>query len=76
MRTFFKVVVFVFMAVVMSLPLTAAMAAPLHDAIKAGDLEKVKDLVSKGADVNAKNADGLRPLQGAAFWGNERLPRI
>jgi len=47
------------MVVAMSLPLSTAVADPLHDAIEAGDWEKVKELVSGGADVNAKNSDGI-----------------
>ena len=56
---------------VMSLPLSAAMAAPLHDAIEARDLEKVKELIAKGADVNAKNCDDAAPLHFAIGWGFE-----
>ena len=67
---FFTGVVFVFMVVVMSLPLSTAVADPLHDAIEAGDWEKVKELVSGGADVNAKDNDGKSLLHDAAHLGH------
>ena len=53
------IVVFELMA--MSLPGTAAMEDPLHDAINAGNLEKVKTLFSKGADVTSKDSDDKSP---------------
>ena len=46
------------------------MADPLHDAIEAGDWDKVKALLSKGADVNAKTKDGITPLRIVAYLGH------
>lgn len=35
-----------------------------------GDAEEVKNLINKGANVNAKYADNLTCLHFAAGWGN------
>ena len=45
-------------------------AEGLHDAAYDGKLAEVKTLVSQGADVNQKNADGAYPLNYAAA-GNQ-----
>ena len=42
----------------------------LIEAAKKGDLEQVRDLLDEGADVNAKNGDGLTALMAAAETGN------
>jgi len=43
----------------------------LLDASKAGNLEKVRDLLNKGANVNAKHADnGMTPLMNASKKGH------
>jgi len=50
---------------------TARTYTSLHDAAGAGDIERVRSLLSKGADVNAKNDfDGGTPLQIAADNGH------
>ncbi|WP_419420736.1 ankyrin repeat domain-containing protein [Legionella sp. D16C41] len=44
----------------------------LHKAIKTGDLERVRELILKGADVNLENKDGQTPLSIAAkYSGSE-----
>ncbi|MCK4294857.1 MAG: ankyrin repeat domain-containing protein, partial [Planctomycetes bacterium] len=43
----------------------------LHQAAADGDIEQVKLLISKGADVNAKDMQGRTPLHGAAFRGHK-----
>ena len=43
------------------------LSAPLHNAVRAGDIEQVKLLISKGADVNAKDARGFTPLHRVCF---------
>jgi len=40
---------------------------PLHDATERGNIESVRFLVSKGADVNAKAPNGDTPLHRAAY---------
>jgi len=42
--------------------LEARSTQPLHEAALSGDIEKVKSLISKGADVNVKNRRGETPL--------------
>jgi len=44
-------------------------ADQLCDAAMGNDIQKVSELVSKGADVNAKSRYGLTPLQ-CAVWNN------
>ena len=44
---------------------------PLHQAAWSNDLDKVKQLIADGADVNAKGLFGKTPLHCAA-WGNAR----
>jgi ankyrin repeat protein len=41
----------------------------LLDAAWDGDTARVKELLRKGANVNAKSAGGSTPLHYAAFWG-------
>ncbi len=43
--------------------LSQVIAAPIHDAAEAGDVEQVKQLIAKGAKVDAKNKDGKTPLK-------------
>ncbi|MBA7689646.1 hypothetical protein ES703_98154 [subsurface metagenome] len=41
---------------------------PLHQAAQAGDIDKVRILISEGADVNAKEKYGYTPL----LWAKEK----
>ena len=45
----------------------------LHEAVKSGDLEKVKPLVEKGVDINQRDALGSTPLHDAAWNGDTRM---
>jgi len=45
----------------------------LHEAAKAGKIADVKSFISKGADVNAKDGDGLTPLHYAARNGHKEI---
>jgi cytohesin len=49
---------------------------PLHEAATAGDIEKVKSLISKGADVNEKDLGGKTPLHCAAEKGYAEVARL
>jgi ankyrin repeat protein len=43
--------------------------------VKAAQLKMVKLLLSKGADLNGRNAYGFTPLMAAAFWGETELAK-
>ena len=47
-----------------------AVAEPLHEAAKEGDLKKVKRLIADGSDVNVKAGNGATPLHYAADRGH------
>ena len=44
---------------------------PLHEAVYQGNLDIVKALISRGADVNAQKKGGFTPLHVAAQRGHE-----
>lgn len=63
-------------ALVGSLATAAAFAAPLHDAVKDGDLADVQDLIAEGADVNEVDFLAGTPLHIAAVRGHNRILAI
>jgi ankyrin repeat protein/beta-lactamase regulating signal transducer with metallopeptidase domain len=48
----------------------------LHEAASDGDIEQVKLLISKGADINSKDPDGQTPLHLAARHGQIRVAEL
>lgn len=53
-----------------------ALTQQLSDAIEAADIEKVKALLAKGADVNVQDRGGHLPLEAAAKKGSMELVRL
>ena len=52
-------------------------ASPLHDAAQTGDLDKVKQLIAQGADINAlDNEYGQTPLSRAAFYKRKEIVKL
>lgn len=49
---------------------------PLHIAAKAGNLNIMRDLIKKGADIDRLDNDGLAPISVAAREGNEDAVRF
>ena len=48
----------------------------LHSAASAGDVKRVKELLEKGADPNARDEDGRTPLYWAAFRGHVEVVKL
>ena len=48
----------------------------LLEALKNGDVVKVKELLERGADANVKDSSGATPLHYVAFFMSMRLVRI
>lgn len=56
--------------------MAALYSTALHMACFAGDFDTVKFLVEQGADLNAKNVDGLTPLQVACNKSEMEIVRF
>jgi len=48
----------------------------LFGAAKEGDLDAVKSLIEKGADINAKDSDGRTPLMYASSYGYTEIVKL
>ncbi len=51
-------------------------AGPLHDAVKGSDIEKVKQLIASGADINQNQRSLGTPLHQASLSGNKALAEL
>ena len=54
----------------------ALFAAPIHEAVKEGNIDRLKFLISKGAKVNARDIDGRTPLGMAAYNGHTETAKL
>ena len=66
-----KRVIFALAASIMLIPVISAAGADddLCNAIKNNDIQKTRELISRGAAINAKNSNGRTPLMEAAVRG-------
>ena len=48
----------------------------IHDAATLGNIEAIKQHLAAGADVNAKDDDGISPLLLAATWGHKEIVEL
>ena len=48
----------------------------LHQVVASGDIDQIKSLISKGADVNAKDRSDRTPLHYAARWGHKDVAEL
>jgi uncharacterized protein len=55
---------------------TFASAGPLHDAASAGDVEQVGALLDQGAEIDARNDRGERPLILAILAGHDAVAEL
>jgi ankyrin repeat protein/beta-lactamase regulating signal transducer with metallopeptidase domain len=51
-------------------------AKSLHEAVIAGNVEQVKSLIDKGADINTKNEVGRTPLHEAAYYSQREVAKV
>lgn len=59
-----------------SLDFPAGMNGEMLKAAAAADFLKIKDLINKGADVNAKNTNGWTPLMYMSAIGNKEIANL
>jgi hypothetical protein len=48
----------------------------LSEAVRKGDAAKVRELLKRGANPNAKNEHGWTPLHRATYWGHADVARL
>lgn len=51
------------------------MSEQLHDAVRAGEVARARELIAAGADANARDSYGATPLMNAAHGGNVQMVR-
>ncbi len=66
----------VFFAWILIATVSHAIAGPLHDAAKEGDIAKVMQLIASGEDVNQNQRSLGTPLHQASLWGSKGLAEL
>jgi ankyrin repeat protein len=51
------------------------MSEQLHEAVRAGQVARVRELIAAGADINERDGYGATPLMNAAHIGNAEMVR-
>jgi len=75
MKHRFTTITVIFIAAILFM-VQSTQAGSLHNAIWAGDLQKVKQLLNQGADVNAKDMFQATPLHDAAVAGKTDMAEL
>ena len=68
-----KFLIFGCVVVALAVP---AIAGPLHDAVKDGDIAQVKLLIAQAEDVNQRSRSLGSPLHQAAIWGTGDMAEL
>lgn len=55
---------------------SSALAQPLHDATREGDLDEVKRLLAAGTNINTKNYHGDTPLHSMTYVGSPAMAEL
>lgn len=78
MKTNGKLIIFILTFLALAASAYAASDSPLFEAVTNGDKAKVADLLTKGADINARKQDqfGYTPLQSAAEKGHRGIVEL
>jgi cytochrome c2 len=63
-------------ALAVMLCMSPALAGPLHDAVKRGDIELAAELIAGGEDVNEIDRNSGSPLHAAAIWSDAELAAL
>ena len=64
------------LVVMVALLCPAQISNNLHLAVRAGDIDKTRELLKAGADVNSRDNLGGTPLHSAAWNGNVELATL
>ena len=65
-KSLFGMLIVLLLAGVLAQPVVADINSELMDAVELGNVKKAKNLIEKGADVNARDEYGYTPLIAAA----------
>ncbi len=49
---------------------------PWHEAVRSGDVDRVRAVLHSGADINALDEHGQTALMNAVYWGNVDIARL